>query len=86
MLVAQKVIDEPGIFSYRFSSGSVGNTGGLYDAFIAAHVIHEPQKSPVQNRKFPVQNLLRRRRRASSHVSPSDCVFFSFLELNLAVP
>jgi hypothetical protein len=57
MLVAQQVIDQAGILSNGFGSFAVGNPCCLNDSRIPAHVIHETDKSFVQDWNFLIEQL-----------------------------
>jgi hypothetical protein len=54
--VPQKVINEPRIFSVTFGSCTIGNSGGLNHPLVPSHIIHQPDKTFVQNRELFIQN------------------------------
>jgi hypothetical protein len=80
MGIPQKVVDEPGIFPIALCSPAIRNPGGLNHPLVASKIIHETDKSFVQNLKLPVQNSFGFRHDAMSHNSPSRILMISELE------
>jgi hypothetical protein len=55
MLVPQKVVDKPRVLPVGPGSGPVRDPGRLNHPRVPPQVVHKPDKSLIQHRKFPVE-------------------------------
>ena len=60
MPVTQEIADKTAVLRRLFGALPVRYSSGLDDGFVAAHVVHEPDETFIQNRDFLFKEVLQR--------------------------
>ena len=69
--MTHEIADKTAVLRKLFGTLPIRYASGLYDAFVPAHVVHEPDETMIQDRDFLFKHLLHLRVRYSLGISHS---------------